>query len=68
MRRGRVAAAPERIPNRAGQMVPSQLEEPHGPSSECHWALAAREGFKGVMGHLESRQFWGWISIYNLSG
>jgi len=49
-------------------MVPSQLEEPHGPSSECHWALAAREGFKGVMGHLESRQFWGWISIYNLSG
>lgn len=50
MRRGRVAAAPERIPNRAGQMVPSQLEEPRGPSSECHWALAAREGFKGVTG------------------
>lgn len=31
-------------------MVPSQLEEPRGPSSECHWALAAREGFKGVTG------------------
>lgn len=50
MRRGRVEAAPERIPSRAGQMVPSQLEEPHGPSSECHWALTAREGFKGVTG------------------
>lgn len=50
MRRGRVGAAPERIPSRAGQMVPSQLEEPCGPGSECHWALAAREGFKGVTG------------------
>lgn len=50
MRRGCVGAAPDRILSRAGQMVPSQLEEPHGPSSECHWALTAREGFKGVTG------------------
>ncbi|KAL1280771.1 hypothetical protein QQF64_015371 [Cirrhinus molitorella] len=50
MRRGRVGAAPERIPSRTGQMVPSQLEEPRGPGSECHWALAASKGFKGVAG------------------
>lgn len=56
MRRGCVGAAPDRILSRAGQMVPSQLEEPVARAQSATGPWQPEKVLKGSQGHLESQQ------------